>query len=382
MPIVAHKADVAHRILENVAIADENTMFESYVFGNIDPMTITYQNSEQLKQAAMHYKIVGEITGLACTDDEAIICAMLSKHMQSYGLPGRVNGEQLYKTIKKSKLYHKNDVVFSDPYLVNIKLQNINVDDISVLTKRHIALTIFPNNESSYENKLRIPSFAAFDPECEFCYPYLKQHGEAWMNITPEEINTAKHAIHRAKGNVLTLGLGLGYFSYICSLKNSVNSVTVIESNESIIDLFKEYILPQFSHKEKIKIIHADAFDYMNNLQDGKFNFCFADIWKNWLDIDIYIKLKDICKKFKRTEISYWIENELVCRNMNYVSAVLIEEITKGKFDLQNLFRYLPLNKNVLEYFRTVLAEVEINKISDADYYFVPQNIIKLLNKQ
>ena len=65
-----------------------------------------------------------------------------------------------------------------------------------------------------------------------------------------------------AFGNVLTFGLGLGYYAYMVSEKESVESVTIVEMNEDVIQLFKKYVLPQFKNAEKIKIIKADAFEY------------------------------------------------------------------------------------------------------------------------
>lgn len=55
--------------------------------------------------------------------------------------------------------------------------------------------------------------------------------------------------------------------------------MTIIEKETEIIDLFNSYILPQFAHKDKITVIQADAFEYMSTLDDGQFDYCFADIW-------------------------------------------------------------------------------------------------------
>ena len=68
------------------------------------------------------------------------------------------------------------------------------------------------------------------------------------MTITPNEIETMKEAVDKASGNVLTFGLGLGYYAYMVSEKENVESVTIVDSNEDVIDLFKKYVLPQFKH--------------------------------------------------------------------------------------------------------------------------------------
>ena len=60
------------------------------------------------------------------------------------------------------------------------------------------------------------------------------------MLITPNEIETMKKSISEATGNVLTYGLGLGYYAYMVSMKENVESVTIVEKDKEIIDLFKK----------------------------------------------------------------------------------------------------------------------------------------------
>ena len=89
--------------------------------------------------------------------------------------------------------------------------------------------------------------------------------------------------------------------------KDSVNSVTIIEKEKDVIDLFTKFILPQFPHKEKITIVQADALDYMQQLEDGTFDYCFADIWIGNDDIILYMKLKKICERFNGLQ-KYFME--------------------------------------------------------------------------
>ena len=77
------------------------------------------------------------------------------------------------------------------------------------------------------------------------------------MTITPNEIETMKEPVDEAFGHVLTFGLGLGYYAYMVSEKENVESITIVETNEDVIDLFNKYILPQFKNAHKIKIIQS-----------------------------------------------------------------------------------------------------------------------------
>lgn len=147
----------------------------------------------------------------------------------------------------------------------------------------------------------------------EFEYPAVLQNGREWITVTPHEINTTKPALDACFGNVLTYGLGFGYFTLLASLKQNVNSVTVVELDPNAISLFKEYILPQFPCKDKVRIVNADAFEFAadKNKSSG-FDFVFADIWHDPSDgTEMYRKFKALENKKSAVRYSYWIENTL-----------------------------------------------------------------------
>lgn len=158
-----------------------------------------------------------------------------------------------------------------------------------------------------------IPQIGFFDKE--FNYPAVLEDNREWMLITPNEIETMKEAVDEAEGRVLTYGLGLGYYAYMVSEKEDVSVVTIVEKDEDIIDLFERYILPQFQHKDKIKVIHDDAFSYAENyMSKSKYDFVFTDIWHDPADgIDMYLKMKEYEKKNPQIKFMYWIEKTMKC---------------------------------------------------------------------
>ena len=135
------------------------------------------------------------------------------------------------------------------------------------------------------------------------------------MTITPNEIETMKEPIERAFGSVLTYGLGLGYYAFMTSEKDNVETVTIVESNRDVIDLFINHILPQFKHKDKIKIIESDAFDFAKNkTRIGQYDMVFTDLWHDVSDgMDLYIKMKQYEDKLPNAIHLYWIEKSILC---------------------------------------------------------------------
>lgn len=145
-----------------------------------------------------------------------------------------------------------------------------------------------------------------------FSYPAVLEDGREWMTVTPNEIETMGEAVSAARGEVLTLGLGLGYFALMASQKEEVRRVTVVERDPAVIRLFKAHILPYFPHKEKVRVIKADALAYLDSCPSDGYDLAFADLWHDPSDgVPLYLALK---KKEGRLAfpVLYWIESALL----------------------------------------------------------------------
>ncbi len=158
-----------------------------------------------------------------------------------------------------------------------------------------------------------IPQLGFFKEK--FSFPVVLQSNREWMLITPNEIETMKESIAHAEGNVLTSGLGLGYFAYMCSEKENVRSVTIVERDEEVISLFERFILNQFPHRDKIKIVHDDAFEYFKNTEHvNELDFVFWDLWHDVQDgLGMYKRLKEIETFYPQIKFEYWIEKTMRC---------------------------------------------------------------------
>ena len=59
------------------------------------------------------------------------------------------------------------------------------------------------------------------------------------MSLNPNEIETMKPFINKGHGNVLVLGLGMGYVPFMMALKDDVRHITIIEKDKNIIGVKK-----------------------------------------------------------------------------------------------------------------------------------------------
>lgn len=199
-----------------------------------------------------------------------------------------------------------NNQYMSDPYYQNIKFSKHKNKEWEIKNSMYKAYEAFVENDFKYDFDRVIPQIGFFSKP--FYYPSIYQNGRLWMSVTPNEINTMKKPIKEAKGKVLTFGLGLGYYAYMVSLKEDVQEITIIEKDQNVIQLFKEYILPQFKFKDKIKIINIDAYDYLESMKDNNYNYVFVDIYHDASDgKEVYLKFKPYQEKLINTKFSYWI---------------------------------------------------------------------------
>lgn len=230
------------------------------------------------------------------------------------------------------RVFHAEDVADKNAYLKNIlfdsdiSMEQKSDDHVySLSVNRYLPYEPFLWKNQQYGKYMMcIPCVGIFDTSFEF--PTLEKDGEALMAVSPYTIHTMGEDMQASHGKGLVLGLGLGYFPYMALQKKNVESVTVVEHDQNVIDLFRQHILPQFGDEERdrITIIHDDAFHYMENISDGLFDFCYADIWSSPMEVDTYLRIKELNRKFKRMECRYWIEDALVGYLQSYIYVDLI----------------------------------------------------------
>ncbi len=210
--------------------------------------------------------------------------------------------------------YLDESAYLEDPYYKNIKFPDVKKGTWEMKMAVYKPYELLPLDDPiSLPDGRVIPQLGFFDTE--FSYPVVLEGGVEWMLVTPNEVHTMKADIEKAHGKVLTYGLGLGYFVYLASLMDKVDSVTVVDISKDAIALFREYILPQFSHPEKVRIICDDAFHYAEYIAPSEnYDYIYADIWHDVSDgVDMYRRFKELEKLCPNSEFAYWIEKTMLC---------------------------------------------------------------------
>ena len=266
-----------------------------------------------LMSDAIDGKMVDEICGCAEKEQREYAFAALLATYCGYDFQNVPEHKKIFRERFTRMIFMQDENEFlNDPYYKNIRFPDVSKGDWEFKTMSFKPYEAFLANESVTDTEGRLfPRIGFF--EKEFHYPAVLQNGREWMTVTPHEIRTIRPAVDAGFGNVVTYGLGLGYFAYMASLKENVRSVTVVEKDERVIELFEKYILPQFENKEKIMVICADAFEFAEKETSKKFyDFIFADTWHDPSDgVDMYARFKEAEKHSPNSKYMYWIEDTL-----------------------------------------------------------------------
>ena len=100
-----------------------------------------------------------------------------------------------------------------------------------------------------------------------------------WMSLSPHEIESQELGCRYAHGHTVIMGLGMGWIAINAALNPAVKSVTVVEYDPEVIDLFGQSGasggLPA-TILDKISIVEADALNWH---PEHRIDFLYADIW-------------------------------------------------------------------------------------------------------
>ncbi len=210
-------------------------------------------------------------------------------------------------------LFLSTEEFLQSPYYKNIKFDEIT--DENVTFKKH---TIESNRLFNVDEIRQDPNkelndwmvLRALDKSYDANVLMIDE--ELWMIDIYSEALTINPKALKAHGNVLTFGLGLGYFVYMALLNPKVEHVSVVESNKVVIDIFEKYLLPQFDKQNKITIIHDDAFEYYNSSNVSNFDYVFVDIYQSnedGLDVMERMLMNHLPDSDK---VDFWIENSII----------------------------------------------------------------------
>ena len=331
-----------------------------------------------------------EIMGLLEQEEYDIdmICTMTDELMSDEQLERVAALSRMHGILPMDIKRISKEELMSNPYLRDIKIPSEGVEQNGIIFAN--TRIVKANLPIIYDENVRDPS--TFEIKRTYCacdeylaLPSIFEDGKfrSWMTVEPFEINTFNEFIEKASGNVLLLGCGLGYAAYMLSLKDDVKSITIVDNNQDILDIFNNHILPQFKNKEKVRTVNSDAIEYLKSTDLSAYNHVNVDIWKDTTDmIHPYLRCLEIERENSGVEFSYWLERTLkleiqtemlkaICdypNDTNDLITVIGKDIVKREWlnkpseverliNIRNLreflYKWYSSNRDVVEQFET-----------------------------
>lgn len=280
--------------------------------------------------------------------------------------------------IELSKLEIKDYI--NNPYINKINKITINKNNYHLKLNKYKPFELFISDEIKIDDENFYKEYTNIGYlNKDFSYLSLDYKNDVWMLISPNEINTMKKHIELVHGNILTFGLGLGYFQYMASIKNNVNRIYIIEKDATIIDIFNKEILPQFENKDKIVIIQDDAYNFIKNKMDSiKFDYAFIDLYHNPNDgLEFYLTFKSIENKYKNVTFSYWLDTSLMALVRRIMLSLLIEQYEGLPSKYYN--KEENIEDKLINYFYYKTKDLTINSFKDILNLITDESLNNLL---
>jgi hypothetical protein len=257
----------------------------------------------------------------------------------------------------------------NSPYNRSIKLDRIKSSEFTYKTELINSNELFSLSSIIYDPNRELNDsmrLVALDEPYEAAFLY--QNDEVWMLDAPSEAETINPYAHKAFGNVLTFGLGIGYFPFMSMLNPNVKSITVIEKSRAVIDMFNTYIKPQFPTQIAFNIVEGDAFDYFNETEIEKYDYVFIDIWQSNDDGLIIIEklLENYLPPFDK--VDFWIESSCF-EVMPTLILLYFEALSRNKSFKTEDRVYQRLVRKIEKYFNSMNQTIDDeNKLKDYMY--------------
>jgi hypothetical protein len=235
------------------------------------------------------------------------------------------------------------------PYFRNIRLEDMDSDTVQyrkdTVRKKTLMNMDFHKPLGKYLFHYHPIGYFTKD----ITMPVLMEGEKVWMSPAVSEIESMRDGIDKGHGRCLTMGLGIGMLPYLWLDKPEVESVTVVEFNPDVIDLFETCIRPQFPTGKPLEIIQGNAIDYYSRDFLEQFDYVYVDFWESSEDgLDAYTRLME--KKVDLPHIDYWIEDSMLA-DIQYIIAPYLLTLYDGRSITDFLSS---LDGGIMEYTRKV----------------------------
>ncbi len=246
----------------------------------------------------------------------------------------------------------------NSPYHSHVSLDMVRSDHFSYTTQKMAGRELFNSDCIQKDPKRELNDWMKLRAmDRSFDAIFLLQDEEDWMLDAPSEAATNDVPASKAHGNVVTFGLGIGYFLYMALLNPAVTSVTCIENSPQVIEMFNRFLLPQFPQEKKITILGNDAFACFNEKFLSAYDYVYTDIWKS--SDDGLACIEKLLMQFNPPieKADFWIEDSCECVMWTLIFLYFHSLVYKHKININPA--YIDLMHKIETYFTAMDESID-----------------------
>ena len=144
---------------------------------------------------------------------------------------------------------------------------------------------------------------------------------EAWMSLTPSEMQSQEIGLRAAHGHTVVFGLGMGWLATNLALRDRVERVTVVERDTDILSIMADTgIFEQLpaAARRKVTIVNADALEWR---PDCPVDTLQADIWLRYVEPQKLDDVRRMQDNVQAKQVYFWGQEmeiwRFACRRTN-----------------------------------------------------------------
>ena len=267
-----------------------------------------------------------------------------------------------------STRYNKADI-FQDPFIRNIKIDKPSAVGKYIFDSLEVEKgELFFCGEESVSGTNRVPHIGYCTSK--FKYPCIRTEKEVYFHVNQQTINLFKPIVNEVSGNVVSLGLGLGYFAYMAALKEDVKKVTIVEKNTDFIEVFNKYVLPNIKNPEKIEIVKADPYSFLKKAQNGDYDYCVVDDNLNRDEqILAYVRGKHEEKRLTNTKFLYYDELRILLDIQIFIMSEMLKDVGIDTDDEVAIIENPTTARKIVDIYDNtlILTDADIENILDVN---------------
>lgn len=350
-----------------IAVKDENILISDILLSFLlnRPQLITDKDIQRMHTRGLEGdKAYAKALSIKLSEGRKDIMELLQRHLEVKCLSG------LEKQYARNTYYH-------DLLSTKTKVATWSLDESSYAPYEAFAATDIESRNPYYLERTILGYFAE-----SFSFPVVLEGKDTWMSITPHEIETMRKAIELVSGKVVVMGLGLGYFPYMASLKKNVKQIVIIENDADAISLFENHLLPLFPNREKITVIHADALEYAKEqLPNEHIDYCFIDLWRSVDDgLPLFLAMKKFEMLSIKTRFLYWLEDSLYAM-VRRIIITLFQEALEG-YDAKDYQKAKTAEDQIFNELYQKVAKRSFSSFQEIHDFLRREALDELLKKQ